>query len=77
MFEYMICNVPDKSIFDKQCNALRKKLPSATVKSRLEDVDGSQYITLDYQGYEIKVSNDYYIGGVFVQSEIELTQFFK
>ena len=28
-------------------------------------------------GATIKVKNDVYVGGVFVDSEIELTQFFK
>lgn len=77
MFHYSICTVPDEEIFKKQCVALEKHIPHLLKKDLLKDVDGSktQIYTLD--GKKISVHNSCYIGSVYVDSEEELTQYFK
>ena len=76
MFEYSICNFPDVEIFKKQCAALEKKVPGITKTYVLEDIDGSTSAFYRKDGKKIAVRNSYYIGAVFVESEIELKQFF-
>lgn len=77
MFEYSICNQPDGTIFKKQCKALETHIPNIVKGKMLNDVDGSQTQTYSVNGKEITVHNSYYIGAVYVRSEIELTQFFN
>ncbi len=76
MREYMICNQPDDEIFERQCAALLKHIPELTEEATLQDVDGSVIKRFNLSGKQIIVKNDYYIGGVFIQSEINLEQFF-
>ncbi len=76
MREYMICNQPDDEIFERQCAALLKHIPGLTEEAMLQDVDGSVIKRFNLSGKPIIVKNDYYIGGVFIQSEINLEQFF-
>lgn len=77
MFEYTIYTVPDEDIYKRQCRALEKHIPGLTKLYELEDADGSLISIYKKGGSEIKVSNDYQIGGVFVDSEIDLLPFFK
>ena len=76
MFEYTICNQPDKSIFIKQCQALESHIPNIVKGKTLDDVDGSQTQTYTVNGKNVTVHNSYYVGAVYVQSEIELTHYF-
>lgn len=77
MYEYLICNQPDEDIFFRQCKALEKHIPNLKKCRLLQDVDNSYIQVYEIDGQEVTVHNSYYIGGVFVKSEIELTQFFK
>jgi len=76
MYNYEICNIFDKEIFSKQCNALEKHIPQLEKDIFAEDVDGSQcqvYIFPD--GKTLKVINDKLIG-VEIDSEVDLNQYF-
>lgn len=77
MFHYTICNMPDEEIFNKQCLALEKKVPSLIKKDLLEDVDGSLTQIYEKGGRKIIVHNSEYVGALYIDSEIELEQFFK
>lgn len=77
MFEYSICNQPDREIFQRQCRALEKHIPSITKEKLLNDVDGSQTQVYAIDGKQVTVHNSYYTGAVYVRSEIELTHFFS
>lgn len=77
MFQYTICNVPDIDIYARQCHAIEKHVPGIEKVRELVDVDGSQFSIYAKDGAEIEVAMDYYIGGVFVDSDIDLLQFFK
>ncbi|MBQ7131248.1 MAG: hypothetical protein IJO29_01630 [Oscillospiraceae bacterium] len=77
MYHYSICTEPDKDIFSRQCKALEKHIPAIVKGSLLEDVDGSETQTYTVNDKKITVHNSYYIGAVYVDSEIELEHYFK
>ena len=74
---YNICNEPDEDLFYKQCTALEKNIPNLKKEDLLTDVDGglTQLYSLDGKG--ISVHNSYYIGALYINSDIDLYQFFK
>ena len=77
MYQYTICNQPDEKIFRKQCRALEKHIPGLRLLENLQDVDGSLIRIYDKDGAKIKIMNHFDLGGIFIDSEIELEQFFK
>lgn len=77
MYEYMICNQPDKEIYSKQCRALEQHVPDILLVDSLHDVDDSQTSIYSVGDSKVTVTNDYYVGGVFVKSDIDLERFFK
>ena len=76
MFDYTICNQPDVDIFKRQCKALEKHIPDIKKGRLLTDVDDSQTQSYLLGDKSITVYNSYYIGAVYIESEIDLTQFF-
>lgn len=77
MYQYTICNQPDEEIFWKQCSALEKHIPGLRLIDDLQDVDGNLIRIYDKDGAKIKVMNHFDLGGIFIDSEIKLEQFFK
>ena len=77
MYSYTICNQPDSKLFEKQCHALEKHIPDLSKGDLLEDVDGSQIQVYAKDGAKILVHNSEYVGVLYIESEIELKQFFK
>lgn len=76
-YDYTICTEPDKEIFVKQCRALEKHIPNIIKDKLLKDVDESETQIYFYNDKEILVHNSYYIGAVYIESEIDLDQFFN
>lgn len=77
MFEYYVCTVPDNHIFVRQCKAFELNIPDLQKMELIIDVDSSETQTYFKDGKRIDVHNSNYTGAVFVNSEIELTQYFK
>lgn len=77
MFDYTICNMYDKDIFEKQCAALENKLIPLEKEKMLTDVDSSQIQIYHFNGHKIKVKNDFEVDAVYIESEIELTKYFN
>ena len=77
MFEYSICTVPDNDIFARQCKAIEQNIPDLQKMELIIDVDGSKIQSYIKDGKRIDVHNSNYVGAVFINSEIELTQYFK
>lgn len=77
MYSYTICNQPDSELFKKQCLALEKHIPDLIKGELLEDVDGSQIQAYTKDKAKILVYNSEYVGALYIESEIELEQFFK
>lgn len=77
MFEYYICNMADDELFKRQCAAIEKKVAPLKKEPLLEDVDGTLIQRYDSGGREIKVCSDHFEPGVYIESDIELKQFFR
>lgn len=54
-----------------------KAYPRSDKGDLLEDVDGSQIQVYAKDGAKILVHNSEYVGVLYIESEIELEQFFK
>lgn len=76
MFHYSICNTADEIIFRKQCKAIEEHVPNITKGKLLNDVDGSLTQLYSVAGKQILVHNSNYIDSVYVDSDIELKQYF-
>lgn len=77
MFHYDICTVADDDVFNKQCKALETHIPNIRKDDLLEDVDGSSTQIYYVGDNKISVHNSKYIDAVYVDSEIELKQYFQ
>ncbi len=77
MFHYNVCTETDRKIFIKQCNALEKNIPGITKGELLEDADGSETQVYKVNDKRITVHNSYYVGAVYVDSEIKLESYFN
>lgn len=77
MFEYAICTEPDEDVFYRQCKALEKRFPEMKKLNMLDDVDGTLIQRYIHPEGKIKVKNDYLVGAVWVQSEFDLSPYFK
>lgn len=75
-YEYTIYTVPDEEIYRKQCEAIERYIPDLRKEKELHDVDDSRIQIYWHGKNEIRVLNDYYIGGVFVESDFDLIPFF-
>ena len=76
-YRYNICDQFAEDLFIRQCEALEKFIPNIKKGQFLHDVYDSkiQYYYID--GKELRVFNDFDFDGLYVESDIELTQFFK
>ena len=77
MYHYYICNEPNGKIFQMQCRAIEKYIPSIAKEKLLEDIDGSATQIYTLNGNKITVHNSNYIGAVFIESEIALEKYFN
>ena len=75
MFRYVIHTDNSPKIFKETCKRVKEIFPDATEQKLLVDVDGSTIQTFTQEGKDIDVFDDYDIGIVFVQSEIEIQHF--
>lgn len=72
-FDYNI--YPDNSpkLFKETCSKIEKNISELAKKELLVDVDGTTIQKYEIGGGEIVVFDDYDIGAVFVQSDIDLS----
>lgn len=71
-FDYNICPDNSPEVFKKVCKKIEEHFSDLIKEPLLVDVDGTTIQTYMRQEKEIVVFDDYDIGAVFVQSEIEL-----
>ena len=76
MYTYNICSEPDEHLFEKQCRALEKYIPGLVKGSLLHDVDDSLTQCYSLGDSSIVVHNSYYIGALYIDSEINLDNYF-
>lgn len=77
MLHYVICNQCDEEIFEKQCKALERAIPGIIKKELLHDVDDSKTQVYHVNQDKVYVHNSAYLNEVYVESDIDLLQFFK
>lgn len=77
MFNYCICNQADEQIFSKQCTALENNIPLIEKLDMLEDVDGSKRQKYRIGDNIVTVFNSVYLDEVYVESDVDLLQYFK
>lgn len=71
-FDYNVSPDNSPEAFKKVCKKLEEHFYDLIKEPLLVDVDGTTIQTYTRQGKKIVVFDDYDIGAVFVQSEIEL-----
>lgn len=77
MYNYEICNVFDKNIFERQCAVLEKSINGIRKISSLEDVDGSQITFYELQnGKQLNIENNV-LFGVIINSEFPVEKYFS
>lgn len=78
MKEIRIANYADKAIFERQCLALEKNIPGIRKTNHLTDVDGSEIVSYNLGGKELKVLNSYYLEEVLIRHDdsIDLKSYF-
>lgn len=76
---YRYCVNPDNSPqkFMETCKIIEKEYPNAIKSELLIDVDGSTIQTYTEQGKDIDIYDDYDIGSVYIQSELDLGTMFN
>ena len=73
MYSYTLSNQPDNTLFLKTCLLIESHVDAVTKEKMLVDVDGScvqRYYTP--QGI-IKVSNDFEVYALYIDSDIDLS----
>lgn len=72
MFDYNIYIDNSTEIFKHTCESIEEAFPNAAKHTLLIDVDGSTIQIYTQDGKEIRVYDDYEVGAVYIESEIEL-----
>ena len=76
-YSYNICPDPNNKKFEEICRQIYSTLNTIIEEHRyLIDVDGSQLYRFSTKTGEIIVYNDYYIGALYVNSDVDLSEMF-
>lgn len=75
-FDYNINAEASKEIFDKSCKKIEEKYSNIKKENLLMDVDGSLCQVYFLDGKEIRVQNDYLVGALYVESDVDLSELF-
>ncbi len=75
-YEYTVATENSPEMFRKACRIIESELRKAQKDDILTDVDGSTIQLYRIDGKEIAVYDDYDIGAVFVESDIDLGKMF-
>ena len=74
MGKYNYCAYPEanETAFKKLCNALESVVANISKGDLLIDVDDSKLQFYAVNGAEIVVKNSYYIGAIYIESDVDL-----
>lgn len=76
-FHYSISTQQDLSLFKAQCAALEKHILGLKKENLVFDVDGSAYQSYQHKNGIIDVSNDCYVGALYVDADFDLLPYFR
>ena len=73
MYDCTLCRDNSPDAFDKACEIIDKAFPNAQKCKLLIDVDGSTYQAYTVNGAKITILDDYDVGAVYIQADIDLS----
>ncbi|MGN0605906.1 MAG: hypothetical protein ACI4JM_05240 [Oscillospiraceae bacterium] len=76
MFDYNIYNENSVEKFKQACGKISKTFPNLKKEDVLIDVDGTTIQVFSKGNEKITVFNDYDVGAVYVESDIDLNAIF-
>jgi hypothetical protein len=76
-FEYTVHPKNSPKLFLDTCEMIRRALPNFRAKELLVDVDGSTIQAFAKADKVIVVCDDYDVGAVYIESDIDLKRFFE
>ena len=76
MFSYTVSKEADNKVFLDTCALIETNIAEAVKEEMLIDVDGSLYQTYQTPKGTIKVSNDFEVYAVYVDSDLKLDHIF-
>ncbi len=76
-FHYRIYRDNSPEIFKKHTRIIQNAFPDFDKRELLIDVDGSTYQEFEKDGKEIVLFDDYDIGAVFVDSDVDMSKIYK
>lgn len=77
MNRILICDQADEAIFLRQCSALEQNIPGIEKVKLLHDVDGSKTQIYRVSESRVLVHNSYYMDEVYIETEVDLKQYFE
>lgn len=63
--------------FIKVCAEVESKVPNLMKDRLLQDVDGSNIQSYNYNGKAITIFDDYEVDAIYLESEIDLTEYLE
>lgn len=75
-YSYNILPNTNDERFEEICKKIENSFDGLVKEKLLEDVDLSSYQHYIFQGKEIAVCNDYYVGALYIDSDIDLSELF-
>lgn len=76
-YSYTICKDNSPEMFEKACIVLETCFPNIIKKELLVDVDGSTIQIFYERSEKIVVYDDYDVGAVYIESDIDLNRMIK
>ena len=77
MFDHTVFRDNSPAQFKRACSVIEREFPDCHKQKLLIDVDGSTIQTYSVSGKEITVYDDYFVGAVYIKSEIDLNRLFE
>lgn len=77
MYSYNISKTTDETSFKNSCYLIESNLLDLHKEQLLKDVDGTEIQIYNVPKGKIKVYNDFEVGAVYIDSDIDLSFIFK
>ncbi|MCD8090346.1 MAG: hypothetical protein LUD81_06960 [Clostridiales bacterium] len=77
MYEYRVHTENSPKKFKEACKKIEENFPNTIKRKLLIDVDGSTIQTFTEGNKDIDVFDDYDVGAVYINSEIDLGELFE
>lgn len=75
-FDYNLCPDYNEQVFEGACKKIEERYPDIIKKEIVVDEDFSCFQTYLLNKKQIRVNNDWLIGAVYVESDVDLSELF-